>query len=96
MRTVDVSELLFDDDNEAKFAEHGVTIEEVAQVLHGVPQFRKNRAERRATHLMIGRTFGGRWLIVPIERCGSSGVWRPVTAFVPTSKQLAQVRSGKK
>jgi uncharacterized DUF497 family protein len=99
MSTIDVSELVFDDENEAKFAEHGVTVEAVAQVHLNGPRYRKNRAERRATHLMIGQTFGGRWLVIPIERWGSeSGLWRPVTAFEPTATQLAQnaqVRRGK-
>jgi hypothetical protein len=93
MRAIDVAELLFDDDNEAKFAGRGITVREVAEVHHSEPYFRKNRANRRATHLMVGRTFGGRWLMVPIERYGSEGVWRPVTAFEPTKNQLAQVRS---
>lgn len=96
MRTVDVSELVFDDESEDKFAEHAVTVTEVAQVHFNGPVYRRNRRDRRATHLMIGQTSGGRWLIVPIAPWGSDqGVWRPVTAFEPTASQithLAQMR----
>lgn len=91
MGRIDVSELVFDDENEAKFARNSVTVREVAEVHIERPRFRKNRKQRRATHLMIGQTFGGRWLIVPIERWGTEeGLWRPVTAFEPTATQLAQ------
>lgn len=93
MRTIDVAELLFDDENEAKFTARGITVQQVAEVHQSAPEFRKNRAKRRASHLMVGQTFGGRWLIVPIERYGSEGIWRPVTAFEATKSQLAQVRS---
>lgn len=99
MSSIDVSELVFDDENEVKFARNGITVNAVAQVHLNRPRYRKNRADRRATHLMIGQTSGGRWLIVPIEPWGlEHGTWRPVTAFEPTATQLAQnaqVRRGK-
>jgi uncharacterized DUF497 family protein len=90
--SLDVGELAFDDENEAKLAAHGVTIEEVLQVLDGAPRFFGNRRDRRATHVMLGPTFGGRLLVVPLEEWGS-GIWRPVTAFDADDEQRRRYRS---
>lgn len=76
-----VAELLFDDVNEEKLAGHGVRAWEVRQVLDEAPVFFRNKQPNRATHIMVGPTFGGRLLTVPIEETAMPGVWRPVTAF---------------
>jgi hypothetical protein len=94
MATLDVDDLLFDDANEAKFAAHRVTVEEVQQVLDGKPRFYENRRSRRASHVMMGTTFESRLLVVPLEPI-SEGLWRPVTAFDPTPTQAANYRSRK-
>lgn len=94
MATLDVDDLLFDDANEAKFAVHGVTVEEVQEVLDGNPRFYENRLRRRASHVLMGLTFDGRLLVIPIERI-TQGLWRPVTAFDPTPTQVATYRSRK-
>ena len=64
---LDVQELVFDAINEAKFADHGVGVMEVLDVLDLEPRFFVNRRARRASHVMVGRTHSGRVLIVPIE-----------------------------
>jgi hypothetical protein len=94
MPTIDVDDLLFDDLNESKFAEHRVTAEEVQQVLDGRPKFYRNRKGRRASHVMVGETFGGRLLVVPMEQI-QPGLWRPVTAFEPSAGQDRTYRSRK-
>lgn len=93
--TIDVDGLLFDDENEAKFASHGVSIDEVQDVFDGKPRYYRNRRARRAPFVMLGPTFDGRLLVVPIEPVGTSGLWRPVTAFEPTPQQAAAYRSRK-
>jgi hypothetical protein len=92
MPPLDCDDLLFDDENEAKIARHGVTVEEVQQVLDGRPHFYENRRRRRASHVMVGPTFEGRLLVVPIERVRPR-LWRPITAFDPTPTQLSTYRS---
>jgi hypothetical protein len=77
---IDVLDLVLDDANEAKLAAHRVTIVEVLEVLDQEPRFFRNRADRRASHVMVGPTLAGRLLVVPIEDWGL-GIWRPVTAF---------------
>ena len=88
---IDVYDLYFDDENEEKLAQHGVTIGEVIQVFTLEPQYFTNHGDRRASHVMMGRTLGGRLLLVPIERL-MPGVWRPVTAMEPTAHQRSRYR----
>lgn len=90
---LDVVDLAFDDANEAKFASHKITVAEVLQVLDGDPRFFRNRADRRASHVMVGPTAGNRLLVVPIEEWGGEGIWRPVTAFSANDSQTARYRS---
>jgi hypothetical protein len=92
---IDVAALVFDDENQAKFAAHNVTASEVQQVKDKWPRFYVNRPQRRASHLMVGPTRLGRVLIVPIEALGVDDLWRPVTAFEATPSQAARYRSRK-
>ncbi len=89
---LDVRELVFDAVNEAKIADHGVTIIDVLDVLDMEPRFFVNRRARRASHVMVGPTHAGRVLVVPIEDWGR-GVWRPVTAFEANGWQARRYRS---
>lgn len=93
MAIIDVAALVFDDVNEAKFAAHGVTVDEVQQVRDKWPRYYLNRPDRRATHVMVGPTRRGRIVVVPIETWGADDVWRPVTAFDATPGQAARYRS---
>lgn len=93
MAIIDVAALVFDDENEAKFAAHRVTVDEVQQVRDKWPRFYVNRPDRRASHVMVGPTRLGRILVVPIERWGTDDIWRPVTAFEAISGQAARYRS---
>jgi hypothetical protein len=89
---LDVRELVFDAVNEAKFADHLVSITDVLDVLDLEPRFFVNRRARRASHVMVGPTQSGRVLIVPLEDWGR-GVWRPVTAFDANAWQVRRYRS---
>jgi uncharacterized DUF497 family protein len=91
---IDVVALVFDDDNEAKFNRHRVSIIEVQQVFEKWPKFYRNRPGARATHVMVGPTSRGRVLVVPIEPLGADGLWRPVTAFQATPGQVSRYRKG--
>lgn len=92
---IDVAALFFDDENESKFARHRVTAGEVQEVHSKWPRYYENTSARRATHVMVGPTRQGRMLVVPIERVGSRGIWRPVTAFEATPGQAARYRSNR-
>lgn len=88
---IDVDDLLFDDENEAKFGAHGIAVAEVQEVYDNRPRFYINRPDRRASHVMLGPTWSGRLLVVPIEQIGAA-TWRPVTAFEPSQGQAARYR----
>ncbi len=92
MAPIDVEDLVFDDEYEAKFASHGLTIEQVQQVFDNRPRFYENRPHRRASHVMLGPTFEGTLLVVPLEPY-EDALWRPVTAFHPTPAQEQTYRS---
>lgn len=89
---LDVRELVFDAINEAKFADHRVAIIDVLDVLDLEPRLFVNRRARRASHVMVGPTYSGRLLVVPIEEWGR-GIWRPVTAFEANAWQVRRYRS---
>ena len=91
---IDVQGLVFDDENEAKFERHRVTVAEVQQVYDKWPRYYENRAGSRATHVMVGPTRTGRLLVVPLERWDQEGLWRPVTAFDATPGQASRYRKG--
>lgn len=76
-----VEGFLIDDDNEAKFWHHGLTVTQIMQVLDHPHRIKRNRKERRASHLVIGRDGQGRCIAVPIEATHIPRVWRPVTAW---------------
>ncbi len=71
-----------EDGNRAHIERHGMTVDEVLQVLdNGLFVVIRNRGARRAPYVMIGPTYGGRLLTVPIVPTDVDGVWRPITAW---------------
>ena len=73
---------IFDGENEAKFEEHGLTSAQVATVLYGYDfQVRRNRNDRVARYLLIGRDSSGICVSVPVQETDEQGTWRPVTAW---------------
>lgn len=89
---IDVEGLVFDDENEAKFARHNVSSYEVQEVFEGTPEYFENLVGRRAPYVMLGTTRVGRLLLVPVEEWGSGDLWRPVTAYEPRPAQAARFR----
>jgi hypothetical protein len=88
-----LDELLIDDLNEAKMAEHGVGALEVQEVLISERRevFRNPAHSRRdgAPYVLVGPTRAGRILTIPIDSTPVEGLWRPRTAFSSGKQQLA-------
>ena len=84
-------EFLIDAENEAKFAEHGLTSRQVVQVLDSPHLIVPNRRRCRATHIVIGRDHGGVCIAIPIEPTHDDAVWRPVTAWRCKASELARL-----
>lgn len=72
---------VFDDENDAKFAVHGIRSDQVEQVLDSEHLVIKNRRARRGLYLVIGRDWGGSCLAIPVEPTHDPGLWRPITAW---------------
>ena len=87
----EVLEFLIDEDNESKFADHGLTVRQVLQVLESPHLIVRNRSRRRAAHLIVGRDHGGACLVIPIEPTHERTLWRPVTAWPCKSSELTRL-----
>ena len=72
---------LIDDENEQKFAAHGVSARQVLQVLGNPHIIARNRRRRKASHMVIGQDDGGRCIAIPVEATPGPGLWRPITAW---------------
>lgn len=72
---------LFDEANEAKFADHGLSARQVAQLLDSEHLVMKNRRRRRGLYLIIGRDHSGTCIAAPVEPTRERGIWRPITAW---------------
>ncbi len=76
-----VASFLFDDENEEKFASHGLDSFQVLQVLSHRFTVISNRKGRRGTFLIIGTDDSGQCIAIPIEQTYQSMLWRPITAW---------------
>jgi uncharacterized DUF497 family protein len=86
-----VHDFLFDDDNEHEFARHGVSSEELLQVLENRYIIQPNRRRRRGIYLIIGVTNGGSCLAIPLEPTHDPEVWRPLTAWPCKESEAAKL-----
>lgn len=78
---MEIEEFEWDDANSEHISRHRVTVNECNQVIWGEDYFvRPNKKGTAQTHVVIGRTFGGRWLFIPIRPTNQPGVWRPASA----------------
>lgn len=91
MSSPQVIDFLFDDENEEKIAAHGLTPEQLIQMLDAEYRIVPNRKRRRASHLVIGRDRGGACIAIPIERTHDPTLWRPVTAWLCKDSKWAKL-----
>lgn len=76
-----IEAFLIDEENEEKFAAHGISVRQVIQILTTIHVVVKNRKQRRGTYLIIGTDDGGAFISVPVEPTHEATVWRPITAW---------------
>ena len=53
----------------------------------------RNRSGRSATHLLIGKDFGGRCYVVPIRPTADPVIWEALSAWPCDLKDLARLQS---
>jgi uncharacterized DUF497 family protein len=81
MPTPIVDAFVIDEDNEEKVQRHGLSTDQVLQVLDGPHRIKRNRSQRRASYLVIGRDYQDQCIAIPIEPTHDPRIWRPVTAW---------------
>jgi uncharacterized DUF497 family protein len=82
-----IAELEFDDYNEDKLSAHGVTAQEVVQLLENMFTVRLNKRSGIGERQLIGRTNGGRVLTVVLAPTAVADRWRPITGWDSTSSE---------
>ena len=86
-----IEAFLFDDKNLEKFALHGLSWEQVDQILDRQYAIARNRKNRRGIYLLIGKDDGGHCLAVPIGPTYEVNVWRPITAWPCKKSEWAKL-----
>ena len=76
-----IDTFLIDDENEEEFSHHGLSVNNVFQILDNFYIILPNRKHRTGKYLIIGRDNGGNCISVPIEPTKTNGLWRPITAW---------------
>lgn len=76
-----IRDFMFDDDNEAEFAAHGITVRQVDEILDHRFSTQPNRKGRRGLYLVVGRDVSGNCIATPVEPTHGRGLWRPITAW---------------
>ena len=92
MPPITVEAFLIDDINEAKFWSHGLTRNAVTQVLGNHRVVVRNRKNRAADYLVIGRDKSRRSIAIPIVPTRDPLIWRPVTAWFCKPGEAARLR----
>lgn len=88
-----VEELEIDEANELEMLAHRVTAREARQVVEDTDRkFLRNANGHSATHIMVGRTRGGRLLSIPIAPTPTEGVWRPSTGFDSPADHIGRLK----
>lgn len=75
---MEIQYLDFDDENETHLADHAITPREIRQVVENRHLTRQNPGHE-GRRLLLGRSHGGRYLVISIEPAGDETSWRPVT-----------------
>jgi uncharacterized DUF497 family protein len=78
---VDIYLLEWDESNETKLADHGITPWELHQMLSNRHVTADNPRGGEGRILLIGETNGGRLLTVSLQDTNDPAVWRPVTGW---------------
>lgn len=81
MSTPIIEGFIYDEINEAEFAEHGLTDTQIDQTLDNSWIMLRNRKDRTGDYLFIGVDNGGTMITAPIQRIGDGNQWKPVTAW---------------
>lgn len=71
----------WDDNNHIHATQHGISADEIDQVIANGPVYRRNKRGRSADYLASGTTDGGRRVVVAVVWLAATCRVRPITAW---------------
>jgi hypothetical protein len=92
MPQIEIEDLAITDAADDKFWSHGLTAKQVRSVLNRRWVAIRNRPERAAPYVLIGRDDQGRCLAIPIVATDDRRIWRPITAWRCKASEAAKLR----
>ena len=90
--TISILDFVISDRAESKMWWHGISREQVYEMLQNRLVVVENRKNRAARHVVIGRDNNGRCIAVPVLPTDRSTVWRPITAWHCKPSEAAKLR----
>ncbi len=87
-----IADLALDDENVDKMWVHGISPEQVVEMVYNKPRVAVNRKGQRGDYLVVGRDNEGACIAMPIERTSEETTWRPVTAWYCKQSEEARLR----
>lgn len=92
MPRIEIEDLAITDAADDKFWSHGLTARQVRSVLSRRWVAIRNRPDRAAPYVLIGRDDQGRCIAIPIVSTEDRLVWRPITAWYCKPSEIAKLR----
>jgi uncharacterized DUF497 family protein len=92
MPQVTVAEFQFSERAAAKMWEHGIDFAQLSEVLNHPRVAVRNRKNRAADYLLIGRDNSGRCITIPMLPTDDPYLWRPITAWYCKPSEAAKLR----
>lgn len=87
-----IADFALDDENVDKMWGHGISPEQVTEVLYNRPVAKGNRKNRHGAFLLVGRDNGGACIAIPVEPTSEPLTWRPITAWYCKKSEEARLR----
>ncbi len=77
---------------QSKMWDHGISVRQLYELIANRYVFTRNRKNRAADWLLIGRDDSGRCIVIPVLPTEDPYVWRPVTAWDCKRSEAAKLR----
>lgn len=92
MPQVTVTDFDLNERAEDKMWEHGIDSDQLYEILNHHRVALRNRKNRAADYLLVGRDNSGRCITVPILPTNDPHLWRPITAWYCKLAEAAALR----
>ena len=93
MSSPQIHDLAFDDENEEKLSQRGISPEDAVDLLEQPHVLIRNKRQHRGLYKLIGRDRGGRILTIILEPTTIKSTWRPVTGWLSSRAEQRRFRA---